>query len=178
MLEARDEDAISELQIKYSAYLKKIATNVVGNEPDAEECVNETFYKAWQKIPPAKPANLGAFLGKITRELAIDAFRAKKSRQKTASEYDEAVKELGFFDLSNDGTEQAVDQIFLRDAIVSFLKSVSEKEKNVFIRRYFFFDPVKEIAQMYRISESAVKVIMFRTRNKLKIFLEKEGYVI
>ena len=178
MLEARDEEAISELQIKYSAYLKKIAMNVVGNEPDAEECVNDTFYKAWQKIPPAKPPNLGAFLGKITRELAIDAYRAKKSRQKTASEYDEVVKELGFFDPSNDGTEQAVDQIILRDAIVSFLKSVSEKEKNVFIRRYFFFDPVKKIAQMYLISESTAKVILFRTRNKLKKYLEKEGYVI
>ena len=102
----------------------------------------------------------------------------EKSRQKTASEYEEVVKELGFFDLSNDGTEQAVDQIILREAIVSFLKSVSEKEKNVFIRRYFFFDPVKKIAQMYLISESTAKVILFRTRNKLKKYLEKEGYVI
>ena len=176
LLEARDEKAISAIGEKYSAYLKRIAMNVLGNESDAEECVNETFFRVWRRIPPARPANLPAYLGKIVRELAIDAYRAKRSRQNTASEYEATVRELGLFAPTDDGTERAVDGIVLRDAIVGFLKKISEKERNVFVRRYFFFDPVNTIAETYRLGESDVKVTLFRTRNKLKKYLEKEGY--
>ncbi len=176
LLEARDEKAISAIGEKYSAYLKRIAMNVLGDEADAEECVNETLFRAWRRIPPARPDNLAAYLGKIVRELAIDAYRAKRSRQNTASEYEQTVRELGIFSPGDDGTERAVDGIVLRDAIVAFLRRVSEKERNVFVRRYFFFDSVKTIAETYRLGESDVKVTLFRMRNKLKKYLEKEGY--
>ena len=178
MLEIRNEDALSELEARYSAYLKRIAMNVLGSEPDAEECVNETFFRAWRKIPPAKPDNLAAYLGKIARELAIDVYRTKKKRRETVTGYDESVAELAFISSQSDGVEQTVDGLFLRDAVASFLKSVSEKERNVFIRRYFFFDSVRDISEMYGIGGSSVKVILFRSRNKLKKYLEREGYGI
>ncbi|MBQ7474971.1 MAG: sigma-70 family RNA polymerase sigma factor [Clostridia bacterium] len=178
LFEARDEDAIPALDAAYSAYLGKIAMNVLGNREDAEECVNETFYRAWIRIPPARPDNLKAYLGKITRELAIDAFRARKSRRNTAGEYEKAVEELGIFSISDDATERTVEGVVLRDIIASFLKAVPERERNVFIRRYFFFDSVGDIGKMYGIVEPTVKVILFRMRNKLKKKLEKEGYEI
>ncbi|MBQ2469184.1 MAG: RNA polymerase sigma factor [Clostridia bacterium] len=176
LLEARNEEAISAIEKKYSAYLKRIAMNVLGSEADAEECVNETYFRAWRRIPPEIPRDLAAYLGKIVRDLAIDAYRAKKSRLNTASEYENAFRELGIFDPSGDGTEHTADGIFLRDTIAAFLKKATEKERKVFVRRYFFFDPVKTISEKYRMSESDVKVTLFRTRNKLKKYLEKEGY--
>ena len=178
MMEQRDESALEQIREKYSAYLTRIAKNVLGNDADAEECVNETLFRIWQKIPPADPPNFPLFIGKIARELAIDTFRAKLTKKRRGSEYEASLNELGDLIPSDDGTSDLIDGILLRDKISEFLRLVPEQKRKIFIRRYFLFDPVKTIARSYGVSESYVKVNLYRTRTKLKEYLEKEGFTV
>ncbi len=174
-LEERDESVIGEIGKKYSAYLSKTAKNVLLDDSDVEECVNETYFRVWQRIPPAKPANFALFIGKIARELAIDMYRTKTARKRRGSEYEASLDELGDLFSPEDDPADAADAEFLRGKISEFLRAAPEKTRKIFIRRYFLFDRVKTIARAYGLSESYVKVTLFRTREKLREFLEKEG---
>ena len=176
LLEERNEDALAAIQDKYFSYLKRIAMNVLANEADADECVNETVFRVWNKVPPDKPVRLSAYLAKIVRNIAIDTYRANRNRSNRISEYPDMISELEDLFPPASGTEDVVDHIVLRDTLLLFLKTVSPKEKKIFVRRFFFFDSVRAIAEMYGVSESSVKVTLFRIRTKLRKFLEKEGY--
>lgn len=168
----RDESALTLTQDKYEQYLRAIARNILGSDEDAKECVNDTYARAWDSIPPQSPSRLGAFLGKITRNLALDRVRADGAKKRGEGQIDLILDELSGC-LPDGGN--VTDDILLKDMLERFLRSLPEQTVRVFLRRYWYMSTVSEIASEYRLSENRVKVILFRARKKLKDFLEKEG---
>ena len=172
----RDESAIRETEITYGRYCRTIAFNILGDEEDVQECLNDTWLGAWNSIPPARPACLSAFLAKITRNLAISKYRAKYAKKRTGDRLSESLDELGeCIPLSSDNVSQTVDRRMLEDTINGYLDTVSEKQRRIFVRRYFFMDTIAEISQMYGIGQSDVKVTLMRMRRSLQKVLEEEG---
>lgn len=175
LFEARSADAIEQTRIKYGPLCRSLAGKLLHSEEDVEECLNDTYLALWNAIPPAKPAPLSAYLAKITRNLALKKLEhqtaEKRDRNATLSfdELDECLSAPG-------DREQAVDAIVLRQAITDFLQDQSKENRCIFLRRYFFFDSVKEIARRYGLSESKVKSSLLRTRNKLRTYLIQEGF--
>ena len=172
----RDEAAITETTLVYGRYCWKIAYNILGQEEDVQECLNDTWLGAWNSIPPARPSCLSAFLGKITRNLAISRYRAGHAVKRTGDRLSESLDELGDLAGSSfNNVEEAVDRSALEDAINDYLDSVSEKQRRLFVRRYFYMDSVSEIADLYGLGQSDVKVTLLRMRRALQKKLEKEG---
>lgn len=169
----RDEAALELTQDKYGQYLCAIARNILGSDEDAEECVNDTYARAWDSIPPQSPSRLGAFLGKITRNLALDRVRSDGAKKRGEGRVELVLDELA--ECLPDGGGNVTDDVLLKDMLERFLRSLPEQTVRVFMRRYWYMSSVSEIAAEYRLSENRVKVILFRARNKLKAFLEKEG---
>jgi RNA polymerase sigma-70 factor (ECF subfamily) len=179
MYRERNESAIRETEKKYSAYLGKIARNILGNSQDSEEVVNDTYLKAWNSIPPHNPENLATFLGKIVRNLSLNTLRNSSclkrqgaSRAVSLSELEECIPSGG------ESPEQAVESKLLSDKINEWLEGVPAEIGDVFIGRYFFMDSLKTIATNHDMSESKVKNILYRSRLGLKEFLQKEGFTI
>jgi len=170
----RCESAISETAQKYGSYCLKIAANILGDSQDAEECVNDTYMKAWDSIPPKRPPAFGAFLGKITRNLSLNRFKAKNT-QKRGGGFSIVYDELEECLPSRESVESEFDMKETGLLISNFLKLCEKESRTVFVRRYWYGDSVKEIARRFGMSESKVKSSLFRTRNKLKLFLESEG---
>ncbi|MBQ2676531.1 MAG: RNA polymerase sigma factor [Clostridia bacterium] len=174
----RNEAAISETQNKYGRYCHYIAYNILGSDQDAEECVNDTCHKVWYSIPPEQPHNFSAFIAKITRNLALDKYRKYAAKKRIDSQTALALDELSECIPSPCDVESVADKMDLSDALSRFIKSLSPQSRKVFVRRYWYLSSIKEIAEDYNISESKVKMLLLRTRNKLKLFLEKEGVQI
>ena len=171
----RDESAIRETEITYGRYCRTIAFNILGDEEDVQECLNDTWLGAWNSIPPARPACLSAFLAKITRNLAISKYRAKYAKKRTGDRLSESLDELGeCIPVSNDNVSQAIDRRILAEAINGYLDTCSEKQRKIFMRRFFYFDSIAEISQMYGIGQSDVKVTLMRMRRSLQKILEEE----
>ena len=149
------------------------------NIQDAEECVNDTYLKAWDVIPPERPSKLGAFLGKITRNLALDKYKAYRAVKRGGSDFAVSLEELGdcIPDTSADIQSQANAE-YIGKVINDFLKSQPTLARKIFVCRYFYSDSITDIAKRFSCSEGKVKSSLFRTRNKLKIHLEKEGITI
>ena len=168
---ARDERAIRETEQKYGRLCHSIARNILGNAQDAEECVNDAYMGVWNAIPPARPDDLGAFVCRVVRNLSLKRLRAL-SRQKCSREMTVSLSKLEEIlpDEAVDGREGEVAA-----AISAFLRSQSEDVRGVFIRKYYFFDSVAEIAKRYGFSPSKVKSMLYHTREKLKVYLTKEG---
>ena len=173
----RNADAVSETAGKYGAYCFAIAENILHNAEDSEECVNDTWLRAWNAIPPQRPAVLRAFLAKITRNLAFNRFNARNAEKRGGGGMALVLDELG--ECLGDGAdaEKAYEAKELRQCIRRFVRSLPEREGNVLVRRYFFAEPVADIAKRYGLSENNVMVILSRTRGKLKAHLLKEGYL-
>lgn len=172
----RDESAISQTQKKYNAYLSKIAYNILGDFEDSRECVNDTYLAAWRSIPPQRPKALSAYLTKITRQITIDLLRKKTSLKRYAGEYALSLSELGDVFSEEETPEQAYDKKQLGEAISRFLHTLPTEARNVFLGRYYFFDPLKKVAAYCGMSESKAKSLLYRTRQNLKTYLIKEGY--
>lgn len=173
----RNEKALSQTQKKYGKYCHSIAFAILYSSEDAEECVNDTLLRAWSAIPPARPGRLSTFLGKITRNLAIDRLD-KNTAKKRSGQIEIVLDELSECIPDADSTLDLTDKIALGDAINSFLESLPVKTRQIFMRRYWFMSPIKDIARDVDMSESAVKVSLMRTRNEFKAHLEKEGIVL
>ncbi|MBQ6035951.1 MAG: RNA polymerase sigma factor [Lachnospiraceae bacterium] len=175
---ARDESAISLTAEKYGTRLRAIANRILHDPGRSEECENDTYLAAWNSIPPNEPRTyLFSYLGRIIRHLAIDAYR-KDAARKRAVLFVELTDEMS--ECLTDGVqaEDRLNEEELRQTINAFLSTLPELRRNVFIRRYWFFDPVSEIGTRYGLSESNVKVMLHRTREKLRKHLKKEGYMI
>ena len=172
----RNEDAIRYTSQKYGAYLTRISYNILSDLQDCEECVNDTYWKAWNSMPTHRPSLLPCYLGKIVRQGSIDVFRKKHTRKRYASEYTLSLAELG--DSFSDGStpEQELDAMALREAVNTFLHTLQEDARNAFIGRYFYFDSVKQVAAYCGLSEAAAKSMLYRTRQALKEYLIKEGF--
>ncbi len=171
---SRQEQAISETEKKYGNYCYKIAWNVLNNEEDSKECVNDTWFKAWNSIPPTIPNFLQSFLGKITRNLSINAWRDKHAQKRGNGESYVILDELSECISDEKNIEQEIIAKELAAKINVFLENMQEDKRKMLVMRYFFMTPVKEIAQKLGVSESQVKMTLSRSRKKLQIFLEKE----
>ena len=173
----RNEEAIEKTSEKYGAYCKAVAENILKNPEDSEECVNFALLQLWNSVPPEKPENLKMFLAKITRNIAINNLKAKFAEKRGGKEGFAAFDELSECIPSKNNIEESFDEKELEKVINEFVKNLPEKERNIFIRRYFFFESLKEIAERYSFSENRVSVILHRIRKKLQKHLEKEGFV-
>lgn len=175
---ARQENAIVETDKKYGNYCRSIALHILKSMEDSEECVNDTWMKAWDSMPPKRPDFLSAFLGKITRNLSISRYRMSHARKRGSGEVDLLLMELEECLPSAKSVEEEIEGRETARAIDCFLYGIDEESRNIFVRRYFFVDSIKEIAERFDVSESKVKSQLFRTRNRLKDHLEKEGIVL
>ena len=175
---ARSESAIAETDKKYGRFCCRIAFNILTNSQDSEECVSDTYLKAWSIIPPKKPVKLSTFLGKITRNLALNRYEKYTAQKRGSGEVPVALDELAECIPDPNSVEQAVDNRILVDKLNIFLEGLPAETRKIFMRRYWEVCSIQEIAELYGISESKVKVSLFRTRGKLKSFLEQEGIAL
>ncbi|MBE6901574.1 MAG: RNA polymerase sigma factor [Ruminococcaceae bacterium] len=171
----RSEAAIAESSRKYSGYCGAIARNILHSAEDAEECVNDTWAKAWDSIPPSRPGRLSVFLGKITRGLAIDRYRRSGAQKRGSGEVALCLDELA--ECVSDCSSIAEDYI-LKDALERFLRGLKADSAELFILRYWYMQPIKDIARSHSMSEAALKMKLHRIRAALKEFLETEGIEI
>jgi len=178
LYELRDERAIEETKSKYGKYCFSIANNILADELDAEECVNDTWLKLWSSIPPERPASLKAFAAKITRNLSFNRYRSKTAEKRGGGETELALSEMEEFLSDTADVTSEFERRELVKTLNRFLYSLAERERNIFISRYFYVDSVADIAKAFSIKESNVLMILSRTRKKLRITLEREGYTI
>ena len=171
----REESALLHTEQKYGGYCRSIAYHILHSHEDSEECVSDTWLHAWNAMPPKRPDVLSAFLGKITRNLSIDRYKAIHADKRGGGNVPAALSELEECVPSLHGVESAMDEKLLSQAIDAFLRTLPQRECNVFLRRYWYVDSVKEIAKRFGLNENSVKSILFRTREKLRIYLEREG---
>ena len=172
----RNETAISETQTKYDRYLTKIAYNILNDTEDSRESVNDTYLAAWNSMPPHRPSVLSTYLAKITRRLSIDVFRRRNREKRKGSEYAVSLSELEDCVSGGNTTEETVNRKLLADAIGIYLRLQPEEVRNAFIGRYYFLDPLKEVAAYCGMTESKAKSLLYRTRLGLKEYLIKEGF--
>ena len=172
---ARDEAAIAHTRDKYGGYCARIAVNILPRREDAEECVSDTWLRAWLAIPPARPDPLRAWLGRVTRGLALDRRRRDGAKKRGGSEADAVYEELADCLPGGAEPERLVETKALAEAVNAFLATLKPRERSVFLARCWYFMPVREIAERAGMSESAVKSSLFRTRQKLYDHLKKEG---
>ena len=171
----RSENAIEETHKKYGRYCHTIAYNILYSNESAEECVNDTYVNAWNSIPPNKPKSLKYFLASIVRNLALNRY-GYNNAQKRSGTADVIVDE--FCECTADKSVHIEDEFAVREAINAFLKSLNKQTRIIFMRRYWYFCSVNEIAESEGLSVNNVKVILYRTRNKFRTFLEKEGIIL
>lgn len=171
----RSERAISETDKKYGRYCRYIASNILRSDTDAEECVDDAYMNTWYAIPPAKPLSLRAFVGRITRNLALNRYEHKRAQKRCAG-VEAVLDEIGELVAAPEG--DPVDMIALRDGLNEFLGTLTRRSRMIFVKRYWYLASIKEIAADVNASESSVKVSLHRTRCELKEFLEKKGITI
>lgn len=175
----RLENAIKETSRKYGRYCHYIANNILRNKEDAEECVNESYWRLWNTIPPHRPQNLKAYLAKITRNLSLHMWEKQRSKKRGGGSMELVLEELkDCIPDGNAGVEQLTEQIVIELAFDTFLKELEVEQRRIFLARYWYFASIQEIASQYNMSESKVKMTLLRLRQKLKVVLEKEGIVL
>lgn len=172
---ARSEIAISETANKYGRYCYFIAHNILCNKEDSEECVNDTYMRAWNSMPQHRPSVLKTFLGKITRNLALNRYKSLTAEKRNLGQVPVVLEELHDCIPGIDNTAHIADDLALVEILNRFLGSMLPEQRKIFMRRYWYLCPVKEIAAGLGVSESKVKMSMLRSRNELKNLLEKEG---
>ena len=173
---ARDEGAISETAAKYGAFCLRIALNLLGIREDADECVNDTWLAAWRRMPPELPASLRAFLGRITRNLSLDRLRRRAARRGGGAVL--ALEELSDCLPARETAESEFDRRELARALERFLDGPNERQRRLFLLRYWYLRPVKEAAAELGMRENAASAALFRLRRALRTFLEQEGVAI
>ena len=168
--------AITEARMLYGVQLHQLAAHILKNNEDAEECENDTYLKAWNTIPPQIPRYLYAYLAKICRNLSFDKLDWKKALKRNAHIIELTVEIESSIPSCSEAFPCEAEEIGY--IINCFLHSLSKDNRLFFMRRYYFADSIQSIAERYDVSESKVKTSLFRSRNKLKIYLEKEGIKI
>lgn len=170
----RSEDAISETSKKYDKYCNHIAYNILYNSEDAEECVNDTYMRAWNAMPPHRPGRLSTFLGKITRNLALNKYKSGNRQKRGGGQTDLVLTELEECICTNGRVEDIVEEMALTDAINRFLSELPKMNRVVFVRRYWYMDSIKAISKQYGMNQNHVTTMLFRMRKDLKLYLESE----
>ena len=173
---ARDEEAIRQTDIKYGRLCHNVAYNILNNNEDSEECVNDTYVGVWNAIPPTKPNNFMSFICKITRNLSLKRLETM-TRQKRSQAILVSLDELAEV-LSDESIADGISNEDIGKLIGIFLQNEKKEIRDVFIRKYYFFDSIGNIAKRYDFTESKVKNMLYHTRTKLKDYLIKEGIAI
>lgn len=174
----RDERAIAETQNAYGSYCYSIAWRILYDREDADECVNDTWLRAWNAIPPGRPGRLALFLGTITRNLSIDRWKGRRSMKRGKGEMSVSLDELAECIPDTNSTEDAVETAELQRLINAFLHTLPERDCNIFLRRYWYVEEYAAIAARYSMNLNTVKTSLFRTRARLREYLEREGVVV
>ncbi len=171
----RNENAVKETSDKYGKYCFSIAYNILQNEADANESVNDTYFSAWNCIPPHRPTVLSAFLGKITRNISLKRWRDMHAQKRGAGEITLVYNELAECVPSDTDIDAELEAKEIAVCIDNFLQTLSDTERRVFVCRYWYFDSISAICEQFGFSESKIKSMLFRMRNKLMKKLKKEG---
>ena len=174
----RDEAAVRGTAEKYGSKLRSLARGILRDDDAAEECENDTYMEAWNRIPPHEPRSyLYPFLARITRHISLNRCRDRE-RLKRSDFVCELSAEMEQCIPSPDDLECRMDEMALAEAINGFLRILDGEKRNIFIRRYWYMDSVADIGKRFGVSQSKVKTTLFRCRNQLREYLEKEGYIL
>lgn len=171
----REENALTEIQTLYGTYCRTVALGILHDEADADETVNDTLLAAWNSIPPHRPENLAGYLGKLCRRLSVTRLRQRTADKRGGGEVPLALDELS--ETVGDCALSDADE-GLSEALDAFLRTLPETERRVFLCRYFYADSVKDVTARFGFGESKVKMMLLRTREKLRAYLQKEGYFV
>lgn len=174
----RDDDAIQQTSAKYGNYCYAIASRILADHQDAEECVNDTWLCAWNAMPEHRPDRLAAFLGKLTRRLACNRLRDRRAEKRGGGELPDVLDELTGCVPTVPSAAQVVEDRELERLLNEFLHTLPQGECDLFLRRYWFAEPLAVIAARYGKKLNTVKTSLFRTRGKLKLYLEQEGITL
>ena len=172
----RDEGAISETEKKYGKYLFAVAYNILYSSEDCEECLDDTYIAAWEAIPPDRPINLRAYLTTIVRRIAINRYNEKNRKKRVPSNMTLAIEELEYILGECDSSQ--FDAEHLGEVISEYLKTLSKRQRYIFMSRYYAAEPVDKIAEDLALSRSSVNKELSKMREGLKNALEKEGYTV
>lgn len=172
----RDEEAITAAKSQYESYCAAIAGRILDNWQDVEEVVSDTWLRAWETIPPHQPVSLKLYLARITRNLAFDRFRAQTREKRGGGEIALALEELRDCAASGQPGDR-LDARELQWAVNGFLRKLPQREREIFLRRYFHLETAPEIARGLNISQVNVRTLLSRVRKKLKAYLKKEGLI-
>ncbi len=168
---ARSQNAVAETKTRYGRLIYSIAMKILRRHEDADECENDTYLRAWNSMPPARPAVLSAYLGKITRNLALDRYDQEHAAKRGGSQIPLILEELEECIPDESGMELPLE---MKDLLNHFLEEQTTTARKIFLRRYWFGDSVKEIALLYGLGESKVKMTLLRSRQALREMLERE----
>lgn len=172
----RDESAIIETSRKYGKYCFSISFNILSNAEDAEECVNDTYTKVWDSIPPNRPSKFPAFIGRIVRNLSLNRYKLNVAEKRGGKNIPILMEEIGEIVSDRPGPEEEIlKQELMRD-INAFLEGLSAEKRVMFVRRYFYADDIKTIARRVGKSENNITKTILRIRSKLYDYLVERGY--
>lgn len=171
---ARDEEAIKETSSKYGRLCNYIANNILSSREDSEECVNDTYLAVWNAIPSQRPNRFSVFISRIARNLALKKYEYITAEKRNLSAAT-SIEELGDCVSGTDNIELEIDRRHIENTINHFLQKQSTEKRNVFIRRYWYFDSIEEICRYTGFSQSKVKSMLYEMRRRLKRYLEREG---
>ena len=174
---ARSEEAIMALAEKYGTACQKLSFNILQDNRDAEECVNDTWLRAWNAMPPHRPRVLRMFFAKITRNISFSRFRRLAAKKRGGGTMEAVLDELAELLADTSDVQETLDAHELGETVRQFIRTLPDRERDVFLRRYFFTENIREIAGAYGITENNTAVILNRTRGKLRLHLIREGYL-
>ena len=171
----RSEQAIAETSLKYGKYCRKIAWNILYSDEDAEECLNDALLTVWNAIPPAKPHNLRAYLLRLVRNAAHDRYRAAHTEKRGAAQNSGSIDELAEILPDKSDVVGEVERREMLRAVTAFLESLPQRQRDLFVRRYWYATDVAALSKMFRMTQSHVTMTLSRLRKRLQKYLQKEG---
>ncbi|MCI9511073.1 MAG: RNA polymerase sigma factor [Oscillibacter sp.] len=175
---SRDQRAIEETAGKYGSFLHSLVWNILHSRGDAEECVNDTYLRAWNAIPPARPAALRAWLGRIARNLSLDRWKAGQTQKRGGGAAEVLLGELDDCVPALHGVEKQLEDQEIAALISAFLRRLPAESRVIFLRRYWYGQELADIAAERRCGVGKVKSSLFRTRKVLRAYLEQEGVIL
>lgn len=175
---ARSQQAIAESERKYGAYCHTIARGILDREEDAEECVNDTWFRAWNAMPPRRPNILSAFFARLTRNLSLDRWRLSRAAKRGGSQVEAALQELEDCLPDRHGPDEYLEASETAALISAFLRQQPELDRRLFVRRYFYMESTASLGTRFGLGQSQIKSRLHRTRQKLRAALEKEGIAV
>ena len=175
---ARDEAALAESEQKYGGYCRAIALGILESREDAAECVNDTWLRAWEAMPPRRPSRLDTFLGKLTRNLSLDRWRALRAQKRGGGQTQLALNELEECLPDRHGPDEALEAKETAALISGFLRRQSELDRALFVRRYFHLESLQSLEERFHLSTGQVKSRLHRIRGRLRRELAQEGVAV